>query len=83
MVFERERLLELAWGHDYAGDTRTVDVHVTWLRDKITRGQARIQTVWGIGYKLVDGAQLPAVQSATAAGSRGRPRRETRPTPTD
>ena len=73
VVFERERLLQLAWGHDYAGDTRTVDVHVTWLRDKISRGQACIQTVWGIGYKLVDRAQLPA---RAASGSRGRSRRE-------
>ena len=56
VVYERERLLQLAWGYDYAGDTRTVDVHVTWVRDKISRSKAKIQTVWGVGYKLVDGA---------------------------
>jgi DNA-binding response OmpR family regulator len=60
VVLERERLLQLGWGYDYYGDTRTVDVHVTWLREKIGRGQARIQTVWGIGYKLVDGSRVPS-----------------------
>ena len=53
VVFERERLLQLAWGYDYLGDSRTVDVHVTWLRDKLSGSRAKIQTVWGIGYKLV------------------------------
>ena len=60
IVFERERLLQLAWGCDYFGDTRTVDVHVTWLRDKLSRGTARIQTIWGVGYKLVEESELPA-----------------------
>jgi DNA-binding response OmpR family regulator len=73
VVFERERLLRLGWGYDYYGDTRTVDVHVTWLRDKISHGRARIQTVWGIGYKLVDGAQLPARARRGTPESRRRP----------
>ncbi len=62
VVFDRERLLKLAWGYDYYGDSRTVDVHVTWLRDKLRDSTARIQTVWGVGYKLVEtsGADLPA-----------------------
>ncbi|MFN8523601.1 MAG: response regulator transcription factor [Chloroflexota bacterium] len=60
VVFERERLLQLAWGYDFYGDSRTVDVHVTWLRDKLARSEARIQTVWGVGYKLVTADQLPA-----------------------
>jgi DNA-binding response OmpR family regulator len=60
VVFERERLLQLAWGYEYYGDSRTVDVHVTWLREKLSPSQARIQTVWGIGYKLVTADQLPA-----------------------
>ena len=55
VVFDRERLLKLAWGYDYFGDSRTVDVHVTWLRDKLRTSTARIQTVWGVGYKLVEG----------------------------
>jgi two-component system response regulator ResD len=60
IVFERERLLQLAWGYEYYGDSRTVDVHVTWLRDKLSASEARIQTVWGVGYKLVTADQLPA-----------------------
>ncbi len=56
VVFDRERLLKLAWGYDYYGDSRTVDVHVTWLRDKLKDSTARIQTVWGVGYKLVEGS---------------------------
>jgi DNA-binding response OmpR family regulator len=54
VVFDRERLLKLAWGYDYYGDSRTVDVHVTWLREKLRDSTARIQTVWGVGYKLVE-----------------------------
>jgi DNA-binding response OmpR family regulator len=54
VVFDRERLLKLAWGYDYLGDSRTVDVHVTWVRDKLRESTARIQTVWGVGYKLVE-----------------------------
>ena len=54
VVFDRERLLKLAWGYDYYGDSRTVDVHVTWLRDKLRDSSAKIQTVWGVGYKLVE-----------------------------
>jgi two-component system, OmpR family, response regulator ResD len=54
MVLDRERLLNLVWGYDYLGDSRTIDVHVTWLRDRISKSQnVRIQTVWGVGYKLV------------------------------
>ena len=59
VVFDRERLLQLAWGYDHYGDSRTVDVHVTWLREKLAASQARIQTVWGVGYKLVTADQLP------------------------
>ena len=54
MVMDRERLLNTVWGYEYVGDTRTIDVHVTWLRDKISSSkQTKIQTVWGVGYKLV------------------------------
>ncbi len=52
-VLTRDRLLERVWGYDFAGDTRTVDVHVRWLRSKIEREPAnptRIQTVRGVGY---------------------------------
>ncbi len=54
VVLDRERLLNNVWGYDYVGDTRTIDVHVTWLRDKISGSETtRIQTVWGVGYKMV------------------------------
>jgi len=52
-VFSRERLLEQVWGYDYAGETRTVDVHVHWLRSAIEpdpAAPALIQTVRGVGY---------------------------------
>jgi two-component system alkaline phosphatase synthesis response regulator PhoP/two-component system response regulator ResD len=53
-VLDRERLLRLVWGTDYYGDSRTIDVHVAWLRDKLGDGASvKIQTVWGVGYKLV------------------------------
>ena len=52
-VFTREQLLDRIWGYEYAGDTRTVDVHVKRLREKI-KNQAnwKISTVWGVGYKF-------------------------------
>ncbi len=54
VVLDRERLLQLVWGTDYYGDTRTIDVHVAWLRDKLSKARhVKIQTVWGVGYKLV------------------------------
>lgn len=54
-VFTREQLLEKVWGYDFAGDTRTVDVHIRWLRQKIETNPAnpeRLLTVRGTGYKL-------------------------------
>lgn len=51
-VFERERLLSLAWGYDFYGQTRTVDVHVAQLRKKLRASRVKIETVPGIGYKL-------------------------------
>jgi DNA-binding response OmpR family regulator len=51
-VFTRERLLELVWGYDFAGETRTVDVHVAHLRHKLKGMTPQIETVWGVGYKL-------------------------------
>ncbi len=52
-VFSREKLLELAWGYDFYGQTRTVDVHVAQLRRKLAASKTRIETVTGVGYKLV------------------------------
>lgn len=52
-VFTREQLLDHIWGYEYVGDTRTVDVHVKRLREKIRdRENWSIATVWGIGYKF-------------------------------
>ena len=55
MVFTREQLLEQVWGYDFFGDSRTVDVHVKRLREKLTGGEElgwSIKTVWGVGYKF-------------------------------
>ena len=52
-VFTREQLLDNIWGYEYIGDTRTVDVHVKRLREKIKDHAGwGITTVWGIGYKF-------------------------------
>lgn len=52
-VFTREQLLDHIWGYEYIGDTRTVDVHIKRLREKIKDDPAwSISTVWGIGYKF-------------------------------
>lgn len=52
-VFTREQLLDHIWGYEYFGDTRTVDVHIKRLREKIKDHSAwSISTVWGIGYKF-------------------------------
>ena len=56
-VFTREQLLEKVWGYDFAGDTRTVDVHIRWLRQKIEFDPSRPEkliTVRGAGYKLAE-----------------------------
>ena len=55
LVFSRDQLLEKVWGYDYAGDTRTVDVHIRWLRGKIednSEEPKRLITVRGVGYKF-------------------------------
>ncbi len=55
LVLSREQLLEKVWGYDYVGGTRTVDVHIRWLREKIETNPAkpkRLITVRGVGYKL-------------------------------
>ena len=52
-VFTREQLLDHIWGYEYIGDTRTVDVHIKRLREKIKDHESwKISTVWGIGYKF-------------------------------
>jgi two-component system response regulator ResD len=54
-VYRRNELLDLVWGYDFPGYTRTVDVHVQQLREKLEAGGVKapsIETVWGVGYKL-------------------------------
>jgi DNA-binding response OmpR family regulator len=55
IVLSRDQLLDLVWGYDYYGETRTVDVHIAHLRDKLESSDVAIETVWGVGYKLVVG----------------------------
>lgn len=57
IVLSREQLLETVWGYDYFGETRTVDVHVNQLRRKLTSDAVQIETVRGVGYKLVQTVQ--------------------------
>ncbi|MFP4322563.1 MAG: response regulator transcription factor [Anaerolineales bacterium] len=52
IVFSRDKLLSIVWGFDFAGETRTVDVHIAHLRHKLGGSQVMIETVWGVGYKL-------------------------------
>jgi len=54
LVLSREQLLNLAWGYDFFGQTRTVDVHISQLRRKLAASTVRIETVTGVGYKLVN-----------------------------
>ncbi len=54
-VFQRSELLDLVWGYDFPGYTRTVDVHVQQLREKLAAAgitEPSIQTIWGVGYRL-------------------------------
>jgi DNA-binding response OmpR family regulator len=54
IALTRDQLLESVWGYDYAGETRTVDVHVQHLRSKLTGARVQIETLRGVGYKLVE-----------------------------
>ncbi|HEU5326989.1 MAG TPA: response regulator transcription factor [Thermomicrobiales bacterium] len=53
-VFTRDALLNRVWGYEHEIDTRTVDVHVSALRERLQGAQSSIETVWGVGYKFVD-----------------------------
>lgn len=56
-VFTREQLLDQIWGYEYMGDTRTVDVHIKRIREKISdHASWKIATIWGIGYKFESNA---------------------------
>jgi DNA-binding response OmpR family regulator len=71
-VFTRDQLLEHVWGYDYAGETRTVDVHIHWLRSRIEEDPARpafIHTVRGVGYVFRRPPGPTAAATATATGT--------------
>ena len=53
MVLSREQLLDLVWGYEFYGQTRTVDVYIVHLRDRLAGSNVKIETVWGKGYKLL------------------------------
>jgi DNA-binding response OmpR family regulator len=53
-VYTRDALLNRVWGYEHEIDTRTVDVHVSALRERLHGAQSSIETVWGVGYKFVD-----------------------------
>jgi DNA-binding response OmpR family regulator len=53
LVLSREQILQKAWGFDFYGQTRTVDVHVAHLRKKLEKSSVKIETVTGVGYKLI------------------------------
>jgi DNA-binding response OmpR family regulator len=63
LVMTREALLRQAWGYDYLGESRTVDVHVASLREKLQGAGVEIQAVRGLGYKLVTTTNEPAGQT--------------------
>jgi len=54
LVLSREQILQKAWGFDFYGQTRTVDVHIAHLRKKMEGSSVKIETVTGVGYKLVE-----------------------------
>jgi DNA-binding response OmpR family regulator len=64
-VLSREQLISRVWGYEYFGDSRTVDVHVTWVRGKLEGSRAQIQTVRGVGYKVI------ALDTPAEPGQRG------------
>ena len=51
-VFSRDKLMELVWGFDFEGESRTVDMHIKTLRQKLKRGGEMIKTIRGVGYKM-------------------------------
>jgi two-component system alkaline phosphatase synthesis response regulator PhoP len=55
MVLSRDQLLNLVWGYDFYGETRTVDVHIAQLRKKLVGSSVEVETVLSVGYKLVAG----------------------------
>jgi len=59
VVFSREKLLDIVWGYDYYGETRTVDVHINHLREKLAGSGVNIETLRGTGYKMTAAEEQP------------------------
>jgi DNA-binding response OmpR family regulator len=53
-VFTKQNLFESIWGDDYVSDENTINVHISKLRNKLSKNEDFIQTLWGIGYKMCD-----------------------------
>lgn len=62
-AFSREQLINRVWGYNYAGETRTVDVHIRTLRQKLGEAASCIETMHGVGYRLAAATDLPASDS--------------------
>jgi len=62
LVLSREQILQKVWGYEYAGDTRTVDVHVRWLREKIEAVAQRIYGAEGVDYSAAADKQLSELE---------------------
>jgi DNA-binding winged helix-turn-helix (wHTH) protein len=68
VVLTRDALLEGVWGTDYAGETRTIDVHVAELRKKLGPASPPIETIRGVGYRLVPPPREPVASPGTTYG---------------
>ncbi len=75
VVLSRDALLEDVWGTDFPGETRTVDVHVAELRKKLGHDGPQLETVRGIGYRLVPPPRGTAVAAAPPADPPAAPHR--------
>ena len=70
----REQLLSLVWGYTFSGETRTVDVHINHVRQKLAGSDLVIETLRGVGYKLVvsDGGEMAEAAAGGRAQGGGR-----------
>ena len=69
MVFTRESLLQSVWGWDFDGGSRTVDVHVQTLRQKLGEHASAIETVRGVGYRLAEPSADDGAEESGAAAT--------------
>ena len=73
-VMSREQLLSLVWGYTFSGETRTVDVHINHVRQKLQNSDLAIETLRGVGYKLtvIEDPPAPGSSNGTKPGADGR-----------